>query len=76
MKGLGAGSSRIRNGNRGRRLPGLSVATGSVIVAADGWHHRADAITSGAAFLGIEDEHALTVRNVGDDDFNRILRSR
>jgi cation diffusion facilitator family transporter len=27
--------------------------TGSVVVAADGWHHRADAITSAAAFVGI-----------------------
>ena len=27
--------------------------SGSVAVAADGWHHRADAITSGAAFIGI-----------------------
>ncbi|WP_439643740.1 cation diffusion facilitator family transporter [Gemmatimonas sp.] len=29
------------------------AAHGSVAVAADGWHHRADAITSGAAFVGI-----------------------
>lgn len=36
-----------------KRVMAASVATGSVIVAADGWHHRADAITSGAAFLGI-----------------------
>lgn len=26
---------------------------GSLAVAADGWHHRADAITSGAAFVGV-----------------------
>jgi cation diffusion facilitator family transporter len=29
------------------------AAHGSVAVAADGWHHRADAITSGAAFVGV-----------------------
>jgi cation diffusion facilitator family transporter len=28
-------------------------AHGSVAVAADGWHHRADAITSAAAFVGV-----------------------
>jgi cation diffusion facilitator family transporter len=30
-----------------------SEATGSVAGAADAWHHRADAITSAAAFIGI-----------------------
>ena len=30
-----------------------SERTGSVAASADGWHHRADAITSAAAFLGI-----------------------
>ena len=28
-------------------------STGSVAVSADGWHHRSDAITSAAAFIGI-----------------------
>lgn len=30
-----------------------SEGSGSVAAAADGWHHRADAITSAAAFIGI-----------------------
>jgi cation diffusion facilitator family transporter len=30
-----------------------SERTGSVAASADGWHHRADAITSAAAFVGI-----------------------
>lgn len=30
-----------------------SEASGSTAVAADGWHHRADAITSAAAFIGV-----------------------
>ncbi len=29
------------------------AASGSVVVKADAWHHRSDAITSGAAFIGI-----------------------
>ena len=29
------------------------TASGSVVVKADAWHHRSDAITSGAAFVGI-----------------------
>jgi cation diffusion facilitator family transporter len=36
-----------------KRGMAASAITGSVIVAADAWHHRADAITSAAAFLGI-----------------------
>ncbi len=36
-----------------KRVMAASASTGSVISAADGWHHRADAITSGAAFIGI-----------------------
>ncbi len=36
-----------------RRVLATSEATGSVAVAADAWHHRSDAITSLAAFLGI-----------------------
>jgi len=31
----------------------VGEASGSVAVTADAWHHRADAISSGAAFLGI-----------------------
>jgi cation diffusion facilitator family transporter len=31
----------------------VSEGSGSVAAAADGWHHRADAITSAAAFIGI-----------------------
>jgi cation diffusion facilitator family transporter len=36
-----------------KRVLAASEATGSVAVAADAWHHRSDAITSGAAFIGI-----------------------
>lgn len=36
-----------------KRVMRASEATGSVAVAADAWHHRADAITSTAAFIGI-----------------------
>ncbi|BAH39136.1 MAG TPA: cation transporter [Gemmatimonas aurantiaca] len=36
-----------------KRVLKASEATGSVAVAADAWHHRADAITSAAAFIGI-----------------------
>ena len=35
------------------RVMAVSKASGSVVVAADAWHHRADAISSGAAFVGI-----------------------
>ena len=35
------------------RVMAVSKASGSVAVAADAWHHRADAISSGAAFIGI-----------------------
>lgn len=35
------------------RVMAISMASGSVVVAADAWHHRADAISSGAAFIGI-----------------------
>ncbi len=36
-----------------KRVLKASVESGSVVVHADAWHHRADAITSGAAFIGI-----------------------
>ena len=36
-----------------RRVAAASVATGSIAAEADAWHHRADAITSAAAFVGI-----------------------
>jgi cation diffusion facilitator family transporter len=36
-----------------KRVMKASVAHGSVVVHADAWHHRADAITSAAAFVGI-----------------------
>lgn len=36
-----------------RRVSRGAQELGSQVVAADAWHHRADAITSGAAFVGI-----------------------
>jgi cation diffusion facilitator family transporter len=36
-----------------RRVRMLGEAVGSTVVAADAWHHRSDAITSAAAFIGI-----------------------
>ena len=36
-----------------RRVLRLARAAGSDLVAADAWHHRSDAITSAAAFVGI-----------------------
>ncbi len=36
-----------------KRVMAASRDSGSVVVAADAWHHRADAITSAAAFGGI-----------------------
>lgn len=36
-----------------RHVLATSAATGSVAVHADAWHHRSDAITSAAAFIGI-----------------------
>lgn len=36
-----------------KRVMAVGKASGSVVVAADAWHHRADAISSGAAFIGI-----------------------
>ncbi|WP_411280199.1 cation diffusion facilitator family transporter [Gemmatimonas sp.] len=36
-----------------KRVMAVSHASGSVAVAADAWHHHADAISSGAAFIGI-----------------------
>ncbi len=36
-----------------RRVAQVGVETGSTAVVADAWHHRSDAITSAAAFLGI-----------------------
>ena len=36
-----------------KRVMKASEQSGSVVVRADAWHHRADAITSGAAFIGI-----------------------
>ena len=51
------------------------TASGSVVVKADAWHHRSDAITSGAAFIGI------TVALVGGpgweaaDDWSALVAS-
>ncbi len=36
-----------------RRVSRVAVASGSTAVSADAWHHRSDAITSLAAFIGI-----------------------
>ena len=36
-----------------RRVEAVGVDTGSTAVKADAWHHRSDAITSAAAFIGI-----------------------
>jgi cation diffusion facilitator family transporter len=36
-----------------KRVLKASAKSGSVVVHADAWHHRADAITSAAAFIGI-----------------------
>lgn len=36
-----------------KRVMSASAESGSMVVKADAWHHRADAITSGAAFVGI-----------------------
>ena len=36
-----------------RRVLRLGEAVGSTVVSADAWHHRSDAITSAAAFVGI-----------------------
>ena len=36
-----------------RRLRDLGAETGSQALGAESWHHRADALTSGAAFIGI-----------------------
>ena len=36
-----------------RRVLRIANETGSTVVKADAWHHRSDAITSGAAFIGI-----------------------
>ena len=36
-----------------RRVARIGRETGSTAVAADAWHHRSDAISSGAAFVGI-----------------------
>ncbi len=36
-----------------KRVMAVGAASGSLVVAADAWHHRADAISSGAAFIGI-----------------------
>jgi cation diffusion facilitator family transporter len=36
-----------------RRVRRLGEAVGSTVVSADAWHHRSDAITSAAAFVGI-----------------------
>src|SRR5687768_15199498 len=36
-----------------RRVARVGRETGSTAVAADAWHHRSDAISSGAAFVGI-----------------------
>lgn len=36
-----------------RRVKSVGHATGSTAVKADAWHHMSDALTSGAAFIGI-----------------------
>jgi cation diffusion facilitator family transporter len=36
-----------------KRVMAVGKRSGSVVVAADAWHHRSDAVTSGAAFAGI-----------------------
>ncbi len=36
-----------------RRVLHIANETGSSVIKADAWHHRSDAITSGAAFIGI-----------------------
>jgi cation diffusion facilitator family transporter len=36
-----------------RRVSGVGQETGSPVLKADAWHHRSDAISSGAAFIGI-----------------------
>lgn len=36
-----------------RRVMRLAADTGSHVVAADAWHHRSDAISSAAAFIGV-----------------------
>ena len=36
-----------------RRVRRLGESVGSTVVSADAWHHRSDAITSAAAFVGI-----------------------
>ncbi len=36
-----------------KRVLQVGTESGSVVVKADAWHHRADAITSAAAFIGI-----------------------
>ena len=36
-----------------RRVVRVGRETGSTVVVADAWHHRSDAISSGAAFVGI-----------------------
>lgn len=36
-----------------RRVAAVGAAVGSTAVAADAWHHRSDALTSAAAFVGI-----------------------
>jgi cation diffusion facilitator family transporter len=36
-----------------RRVRRLGESVGSTVVSADAWHHRSDAITSAAAFIGI-----------------------
>jgi len=46
-----------------KRVASAGASSGSVAVAADAWHHRADAISSLAAFVGI------TVAVVGGEGF-------
>lgn len=43
----------IVKGVLAKKVQRVSEASGSVVVRADAWHHRADAITSAAAFVGI-----------------------
>ena len=43
----------IVKGLLSRRVRTVGVAIGSTAVKADAWHHLSDALTSGAAFIGI-----------------------
>src|SRR5437588_645896 len=47
-----AGVIRVKGG-LSRKVLGVGDETGSSAVKADAWHHRSDALTSAAAFVGI-----------------------